>query len=494
MISERYKKFHLRPFFVAALPVFYIIHTVRMYSESLTWSDILQFIIWYSAATVFFFIIFLFIFKSRFKAVLFSFSILVIHLFFGVFHDTLKFYFKNHFISRYVFVIPFLLILLTLIFVYLKKKTAVPYKGILYLNTLFFMLIVYELGVLFLSKSKQRTVQKELTTHCSPCSACRKPDIFLIVADGYPSNITLQQIFGYDNSPFTDELKRVGFFIPDSFQSNYNFTMYSIASLLNMEYLSGLDFKNSSLKDIRTCLGVIKKNALVRFLQQQGYRTGNASLFDLDGQKAAVSPSFFYPLKNRLVSNTFVYRFKRDLGYHLVSTLGIKSVEKKWLMHDFENNEKVKKKLFQLMDSTVKVPKFVYAHFNMPHWPYYFDSTGKMNSYRLFKQDFAGNTSLFLSYLKYANTEYLRLLNRILQITRGKAIILFISDHGFREYEKPVPERYHYLNLAAVYLPEKNYESFFAVKTNINLFRVLLNQTFGCRLPLLNDSTYRVID
>jgi hypothetical protein len=65
-----------------------------------------------------------------------------------------------------------------------------------------------------------------------------------------------------------------------------------------------------------------------------------------------------------------------------------------------------------------------------------------------------------------------------------------MSDHGFKEFEKPVNEKYHFMNLSAVYFPNGNYFQSYEGLSNVNQFRLLLNSQFGQKLPLLKDSSF----
>ena len=62
------------------------------------------------------------------------------------------------------------------------------------------------------------------------------PDIYYIIPAGYPSDAWLRDEMGFDNSEFTNALEKRGFVIADHAQSNYAFTVFSLASTLNYRY------------------------------------------------------------------------------------------------------------------------------------------------------------------------------------------------------------------------------------------------------------------
>ena len=125
----------------------------------------------------------------------------------------------------------------------------------------------------------------------------------------------------------------------------------------------------------------------------------------------------------------------------------------------------------------------------IPHHPYYFDSSGHSASYKMLNDDYAFNRKAFISYLKYANKKFLELIDTILASSVVPPIILLMSDHSFREFGETVDDKYHFLNLNTVFLPDSNYSGFYKGQTNVNQFRIILNSQFGQHLPLLKDST-----
>ena len=96
----------------------------------------------------------------------------------------------------------------------------------------------------------------------------------------------------------------------------------------------------------------------------------------------------------------------------------------------------------------------------------------------------------YLSYLQYCNTKLIQLVDHILSNTSRPPVILLMSDHGFREFaHDSVNHKYHFMNLNAMYLPQKQYRNFYKGVSTVNLFRILLNAQFGQNLPLLKDSS-----
>src|SRR5690606_713723 len=99
----------------------------------------------------------------------------------------------------------------------------------------------------------------------------RRPDIYLLVLDGYPRTDVLFELFGYDNQPFLDELRSAGFDVGLNATSSYSITHFSLASVLNMNYVMEPDsvVTRADLDSIRAMLA--GDNATVGLLEELGY-------------------------------------------------------------------------------------------------------------------------------------------------------------------------------------------------------------------------------
>jgi hypothetical protein len=98
------------------------------------------------------------------------------------------------------------------------------------------------------------------------------PDIYYIILDAYGRADVLQEMFGYDNTPFLQTLTSRGFYIAECSQSNYGQTMLSLTSSLNLDYLDALTSSLTPDADTRAPLRALGQyNAARKFLASQGY-------------------------------------------------------------------------------------------------------------------------------------------------------------------------------------------------------------------------------
>ena len=73
-----------------------------------------------------------------------------------------------------------------------------------------------------------------------------RPDIYYIILDGYPRRDALVD---FDNTSFIRELERRGFYVASEAISNYDYSITSISSSLNMSYLDDVGRRTPLTKD-----------------------------------------------------------------------------------------------------------------------------------------------------------------------------------------------------------------------------------------------------
>ncbi|MER3497277.1 MAG: hypothetical protein C4308_00885 [Chitinophagaceae bacterium] len=475
------------PYFLLLLPIFFVLHGVVENFGLVPYADAVKLSVIYLGSILALVAIAWLYYRKLMNAALAVFVFAVIYFFFGSFHDSLKRLTGNSFFSSYKVVLSILLLFVILIIILLKRKNPSA-KVFLFLNILFIILVAYDLlGII--SKGKSLSNNNRFNKNFVRCDSCDHPDIYLIIADGYAGHQELNDLFNYDNSEFENQLRQRGFHIVPNSKSNYNFTPFSIASMLNMDWLQGLEGSNTSKKDIALCYATIKKSRANDFLQSLGYQFYNFSIFDYPGQPSVIQPTFLPGKTLPITSQTLFNRLQRDLWYHLVVDLNLSSAKNAVLYRDQKNNNKIFSLTKQIAEAKNPNPKFIYTHLVMPHYPYYFKEDGKETPQDSLTETYWQNKTAFLSYLKYSNKIFLQLIDHIILKSAKPPVIVLMGDHGFREFKDNVEKKYHFMNLNAVYLPDRNYSNFYAGMSNINQFRVLFNSLFDQKFPVLKDST-----
>jgi len=84
------------------------------------------------------------------------------------------------------------------------------------------------------------------------------------------------------------------------------------------------------------------------------------------------------------------------------------------------------------------------------------------------------------------------MIDGILSASPRPPVIILLGDHGFRNKDPEIARSYDFINLNAVYFPDKNYETLNDTIGNVNELRIVFNKYFNQHLPLLADSTIRL--
>lgn len=483
------------PLFILLLPAFFVLHGFRE-----NYGVVPVPVAWLLFGT--YLLVTLFLtglawigYRDFLKAGLFASIMMAFHFFYGAIHDLLRDWFPGSLITRYTFILPATLILFIVLFIYIKRRKSRFTRTTYFINILLLLLILLDTVWLGRQVVRRQPDTTDVTASAlQPCTDCRKMDVYLVITDGYPGHTELWNILNYDNSRFYKSLTELGFHIIDSTLSNYNFTTYSMASMLNMEYLNSIEGRNSNKSDLAYCYSRFKQSRVVKNFTELGYTFYNHSIFDFDNNPSSAIPTFLPRKAEAITAQTFTARMEKEIAYHLATTFKVGFVLDYFKTRDLKNNQSLAQKTRETLALKTGKPKFVYTHLVMPHLPYYFDSTGKPLPVDTLTESFGKNIPAFLNYLEYTNRELLRLVRDIRNNSPEPPVIILMSDHGFREYSGPVNNIYQFYNLNAVCLPDSNYSKFYKGMTNVNQFRVIFNTTFGQQMPLLKDSTSYLID
>jgi hypothetical protein len=476
------------PIFLYLLPVFFVLHGYTENYDHIPVKDALLLLGLYAAVSLVIATLFWLLYRNFTKANLAAFFIMSFHFFFGALHDTLKKLFGELFITKYVFILPAAALLLLTAFIILKKRKTNFSKARLYLNVALLLLITIDIVMLTGKIVSAKKDMVALPKGFTPCDTCQKPDIYFILADEYAGNSELKDKFGFDNQAFLTALSQRKFHVLPESISNYNYTPFSIASILDMNYLN-LNGANRNQSDLTHSYETIRDNQLFQFLQYNQYELYNYSIFNLKGQPARSMESFL-PVSTRLITaQTFLSRAEKNILFNIVTRFKSKAAVRKITYAYKHNNENIYNLTWKLSEKRTKQPKFVYTHLEMPHYPYYFDRNGKEQPFEEIVDGKQGNKALYIEYLQYCNKKLLALIDHILASSAAPPIIILMGDHGFRHFNEPVEQRYHFLNLASVHLPSGNYRAFSDSLSGVNFFRALLNTQYSQQLPFLKDST-----
>jgi len=301
----------------------------------------------------------------------------------------------------------------------------------------------------------------------------------------------LKKYYGYDNHLFIDHLEGLGFKVVKNASSNYNYTLLSVASMLNGEYLQFPGNRSAySDENYTLALSKIYQNSTFLSFRKLGYETVNYSPFSILGSASEYSNSFL-PAKSSLMLHPTVFNDLIDL---LPFYIARKLKAKKWLAGMFKakistNYQLIKKVLKESSEQRSK-PGFYYVHLMMPHSPFAVDSSGNINLGFLAAGSMSTETKreAYFQYLIYTNKVISEFISQLKANTKGKAVIIVMSDHGSRDLMSADDVQAGFNSFNAVYLPGSDSSFLYDGFTNVNQFRALFSVITKKQIPLLKDS------
>ncbi len=331
-------------------------------------------------------------------------------------------------------------------------------------------------------------------------------DVYYIILDMYTRQDVLSEMFGFDNSPFVNRLEQLGFYVASCSQSNYDSTVLSLGSSLNMEYfqvLLGEDY-NERLNPY-SFGNIVKNNRVRKYLENLGY--------DIIALESGFSPtewgesdSYRAPNKDLMdlafgSLNPFEAMFLRTTpgvlfyGYfdRLPDTLRT-GLDSAYIQH----RERI---LFALEEiiaiSEEPGPKFVFVHILAPHNPFVFGPNGEFirrDTLFTLNADLESDTwdefsTGYVGQVTYLNKRLLEIVTHILSNSDTAPVIIIQGDHGIPKLEDAVGK---VAIFNTYYFPGDGDDMLYSNISPVNTFRLLFDEYFGTNYGLLDDISYFV--
>ncbi|AXY75702.1 hypothetical protein D3H65_17705 [Paraflavitalea soli] len=485
------KAIQKQPLFLLLLPVFFVVHGMLENFGFIPFPDAAALCLIYLVAAILLAAIFYLFFRSVTKAALMTSLCMGIFFAFGTLQDFLHQHITNRSFTRYSILLPAILLLLIIAFWRIRKTKNALHRLTGFLNLLLIIYLLVDIGWIVVKtispdKEKFSVYAFEEKNQYKPCDTCSKPDIYFLLFDEYASSASLWERYQYNND-LDQFLTAKGFTIQPQSRSNYNFTPFSMASILNMAYLKGIQDPSAiSAEDYARCNELIRHNQVIKFLDIQGYDIVNYSIFDLAGHPSQVSQSFL-PLKTKLITDrTLFARINRDIGWLLSQYFPFSLFTHFNILTDRNNNNLFIDLTGRAAASKRKRPAFIYTHLYMPHPLFYYDKDGRERNTDTLYRELAAPVAYhtYLDYVTYTNTRIKELVTT-LQRANPAAVIMIMGDHGFRKDGLQLTSPYFFTNFNAVYLPGK---TIVPPTSGVNQFRVVFNELFHQSIPLLKDS------
>jgi hypothetical protein len=308
------------------------------------------------------------------------------------------------------------------------------------------------------------------------------PDIYLIVVDAYTGTESLKKYWQYDNSLFLDSMKKMNYYEIKNAKTNYNKTIYSIATLLNSQYiLTDLSSIDKTRSDEVLSYFHIKHNKAMTWLRQAGYETINLSFFKIQDNPP------FLPFKSTYIISYFnVFLLNKTSFGHIFEILN-------FLWIDSKNTGKAQRiskpidTFKQLVATPSPQPRFVYLHLLCPHPPFEFDKNGNLWRASMVAQH--STEQLYLEQLQYVNTLLFGMAKHIEKTARRPYITLITGDHGAKIFEDAAKKRQESHTTTTLFkFPDNNYDILYDSMSTVNLFRPILHKALKQPLDYLPDT------
>ena len=320
-----------------------------------------------------------------------------------------------------------------------------------------------------------------------------KPDIYYLIFDRYGNGETTA---AYGAGHHLEEyLTGKGFYVSRGSRSNYMKTVLSLASSLNADYLDDVLRGRERSTDWTPVYQEIWHHRVGAFLRSQGY-----SYIHLG--------SWYYPTRDnpQATRNVNYYTTVPRAVLRLFDSPAFSPVQSAfgpWLDDRRQNWQRIRREVDDVIRFVPAAgPKFVFLHALVPHPPYVFYRDGSyVTKAQERKRSYGEN---YTNQVLAANAMIERMVEAILRNSPSPPVIIVQGDEGpyppgtgREEFDWRTATNTQLLEktgiLNAYYLPGVDTRVLYPTISPVNSFRVVFNEYFGARLPLLPDRTWRQI-
>ena len=284
-------------------------------------------------------------------------------------------------VGRHRFLTPILLLIAAVLIWRVIRLKEVPEHLFQLINIIvialflfqFIQIVVYEVNNHVVSARNSEVETFETTT----VEDDGLRDVYLIVLDAYSRSDWLAEWSGYDDSKILNSLEEMGFYVVPCSRSNYSYTIQSMTSELNMEYLQDLDVPYNNV-DMSNAL---KNNDVRSMFSDLGYEfvffeTGYPWIEMEDADRYIKAEANLSKINDFEI--LYLKTTSMIIPYDMVTKYSDSFVDLAIERH-VERVISVFEHLQQPLDDGK--PMFVYAHIVSPHAPAAFRSDGSINYY-----------------------------------------------------------------------------------------------------------------
>lgn len=271
-------------------------------------------------------------------------------------------------------------------------------------------------------------------------------DVFWILLDAYAGEETLAEYFEVDNEPFYEQLAERGFQLSRGSHSNYDRTLHSLSSILNMDYVPayagqyGPDHPNNgplreAIYNSKVLGEFASRDYVVSMFAASSHLLppGDAGYFDVTDSFMSTGQ---YSLA--LIANTPLHAlFKADKLF-----MEIDADRKPWVPASIDW---VFRSGLEMADNNRR--DFVFLHLLCPHKPFYFNADcsladeRKQQKWSDFDGDFSDYRDAYRDNLACVNRKIIAFLDDVRRQRGDLPLIVMQGDHGPNEILPEAIER-----------------------------------------------------
>ncbi len=344
------------------------------------------------------------------------------------------------------------------------------------------------------------------------------PDIYYIILDSYGREDILKDLYGIDNSSFTEALRQRGFYVADQSISNHVATAFSLASSMNMDYVQDLGIELPPGTYPGPLVDPIRNSIVRAELESLGYAivaltSGWATTTIIDADYF-LSPDMLESESGYKYGDLWLNDFETLLIGTTVLIVPLDYIEHEGISDNlrglanfsgWEGQRQIVLAAFEHLQAVPSIsgPKFTFAHIISPHRPYLFGPNGEriVQSGPKTLDDVGSQfepkeeVSYYADQMQYINKLTLETIDSILANSARKPVIILQSDTGpafDMNWDEPdsVNLETKVAILAAFYFPDGYDRPLYPEISPVNIFRILFNCYFDGDYEMLVDRTY----
>lgn len=325
-----------------------------------------------------------------------------------------------------------------------------------------------------------------------------KPDIYHIILDGYLGREALKDFTGFYNDDFYNKLKTMGFETHNNVYSNYNHTVYSIPSILNMDYfhnyMSSEELASEMYSKDKLSYGFFRAihSKVVFSLKKAGYK------IIIRGE--TIFSEGIQNLCNTLVDMQSSQSYAINANATIITFLKTTIISKFFMISRKASRDHaayLKRVFLELgKDHKMQSPAYSLFHILAPHPPFCFNSDGSINEkyssmveYPAYDKDGLEAYKNHMLCINDFTIDAVKKLIEEIKVKNRKAVILIHSDHGLL-MTNPSKAGYNTLLALYKYKFDDNKEIFKENMTMVNIMPLLFNYLFHTNINLNEDKFY----